>query len=112
MIKPEYEFDAKLVKLEAQCAAMRGALEYAKLQVISLHPGHDPRGDQDADQVQIEVLDTIDDALSLGAGEKVLDVVRAVEEHCADLERLATRDKVGPGYYKLKSALTALGWKS
>ena len=106
------------MKLEAQCAAMRAALETAKLQVITLHPGHDPRGEEYADQIQIEVLDAIDAALLPDAGQKVLEVLRIATEVCSqDTGDVWSEDSgwVRPTKPEtinaLETALSPLGWK-
>ena len=105
------KFDAKLVKLEAQCAAMRAALETAKLQVITLHPGHDPRGEEYADQIQIEVLDAIDAALLPDAGQKVLAVVRAAARVDRLTDESLAPEHILPALDVMNEALSALGWR-
>ena len=114
----EKDHGAKIAKLEAQCAAMRAALETAKLQVITLHPGHDPRGEEYADQIQIEVLDAIDAALLPDAGQKVLEVLRIATEVCSqDTGDVWSEDSgwVRPTKPEtinaLETALSPLGWK-
>ena len=102
-------------EFQAQCAAMRAALENA-YELIRKEHAHADDGSGDVFDCRVRpVVAAIASALSPDAGRKVLDVVRAFSDLCADVRE---RYKILPNerfkcpiMQRGADALSALGWE-
>ena len=88
-------------ELEAQCAAMRAALEACRAEMMG--PSY---------ALITRAVEAADKALSLDAGRKVLRVVEAAQETMFWFEQSWPNGaKANTALNKLTEALAALGWK-